>query len=75
MKYLLQLLDPFRNTYEAGSIVLEMMHREQVDAYCRQLAEFLLSQWPCPNLTLDGFSGDNPLLLDISGAIDAVETD
>lgn len=75
VKYLLQLLDPFRNTYEAGSIVSEMMHREQVDVYCRQLAEFLLSQWPCPNPTLDGFSGDNPLLLDVSGAMDAVEAD
>lgn len=88
-EYLSRLIEPFYTSYSDGNVAENgtryklqkklatalKMHQEQARAAARPLATFLAPQWPCACLTLEGFSGDGSLLLDISSAMEVVRTD
>ncbi|MCJ1350906.1 MAG: hypothetical protein MMC33_000887 [Icmadophila ericetorum] len=50
---------------------MELAYEQQVDKDSKALADFLLSQWPCPQPVMEGFS-QSPLI-DMSRALDVIQ--
>ncbi|TVY57510.1 hypothetical protein LCER1_G002023, partial [Lachnellula cervina] len=61
-----KLSTKLRKKYKA----LERAHEQQQEVDMRQLGDFLLRQWPCPELSIEGFTGS--VLLDVAQALDAI---
>ncbi|KAL9125857.1 MAG: hypothetical protein Q9217_005002 [Psora testacea] len=61
----LNLSSKMRRKLEAA----ELAHEQQTESNCRDLAQLLLEQWPCPEPTVKGFSRP---LIDIDQALDII---
>ncbi|KAI9833796.1 MAG: hypothetical protein M1819_003531 [Sarea resinae] len=48
----------------------KLAHEEQTQSDCKELARFLLEQWPCQEPKIEGFS--RPVLLNIQLALDVI---
>lgn len=48
----------------------QQAHEQQADRDCKALVEYLRRQWPCPEPTIEGFSGT--LLVDVPQALEII---
>lgn len=48
----------------------ELRHEQQTESGCKAPAKFLLDQWPCPELMIEGFS--TLLLVDVPRALEVI---
>ncbi|KAK2766241.1 hypothetical protein FQN54_007757 [Arachnomyces sp. PD_36] len=85
--YIQHLLQPFGEPYPGdertlfpGQIATKMRrklelaernHNQQVESDCKALAEFLIAQWPCQELTIEGFSSG--LLVNAPEALEKIQ--
>lgn len=61
-----ELSAKLRKKYKA----LERAHEQQQEVDMRQLGDFLLKQWPCPEPSIEGFTAS--VLIDMAQALDAI---
>lgn len=86
MNYILQLLKPFCIHYPTDDqrnfqfklsskerkklAAAESAYEQQVEDDCKAFAQYLLNQWPCPELSITGFQ--RPVLIDTAKALENI---